>query len=211
MEKKICILLILLLPGVVFADEILFLHLKIYKSGNAEISDIKVANNIKNYIYPGDYSAILISSSGEVIDSVDFSVNFLLYSNPPQEVDPEIVTLRLFYNPNIKTLLVKKNNVVLLQQDIDTFLCNNNSECDKFETTLTCLDCSDQKDGICNIAEDGILDSDCVLKNDPDYFKLYSLQKESNDLNYFKLYLLQKESILQKINNILIRFFEKFR
>ena len=111
-----------------------------------------------------DFSLLVQDSESNVIQTIDFSPNFLL---PESSVIVNIAhkSFSLPYTNNIKTIRMLYEGKELVSVDLQPLLCNRDLECSGFENYLSCpSDCpSGSKDNFCDKKEDNICDPDCFI------------------------------------------------
>jgi hypothetical protein len=118
----------------------------------------------------GVFKAQLVSSSGSSISSLYFAPSFMVLSDPPVEVDVTEVLLYMEYSANARYLRVYRGNELKLEEDIQKLTCNNDGDCNNFETYLSCPDCKwYDEDTICNSRYDDLYcDLDCYGDSNED-------------------------------------------
>ena len=120
----------------------------------------------------GDYSLRILDSNNNIVHKKNFSIDFIIFSDPPIITNESIIFEIVKYNESMKKLEIYYNNSKIFSQSIQSF-CNRNSVCETGEDYLSCSDCkSNARDGRCNRQEGDGCDFDCVEGLDADCVEL---------------------------------------
>ena len=125
----------------------------------------------------GEFEALITSEQDETISQINFVPKFMIFSNPPEETDFDIVTLQFPYSYNMKSLKINWNNpyteetIEKLSVDISELLCNNDGTCNS-ETGENYYSCPQDcpwyaEDNMClGYSGDKFCDLDCYEDDD---------------------------------------------
>jgi len=173
MKKAVLFILVLLAAQAVQAEKVLSISLNIYKNDSVDVNYLKVGENRPTrYVVDGDYRVQLLSSTGEVVWNKTIQIMFMVFTDPPEPIDPSLVNLEIKYEQDMRRINLYNKDKLIYSQEIKG--CNLNGVCEtKYESYLSCpADCPlDRKDGICIKNGDGICDPDCLPGADPDCAK----------------------------------------
>jgi len=183
MKTKIILALTLalvLMPAVMAANvRVLTLELEAARAGTFSLTSYGVNEGIVDESATGDYTLEIVDSSGAVLYTTGFDLEFLAYPSeyesltPGQaqqrggdigsiEVDEITLSFNVPYSKDVASMRLNKNGAEVFTADLTT--CNENGACEpaKAENFLSCsVDCAAaSEDGYC----DGIFDKKC----DPD-------------------------------------------
>jgi hypothetical protein len=173
MNKKFILLGILWLLIFVYnfsARKVLVLNFEINRDNNIKVEKMYLDEGYQTrYLPKGDYSVELIDNEGNVINKLNFKVDFVIYTDPPTLVNETWYEIALDYYKSAEKVRIKYKEKVLFESTLKV-LCNNNSRCDENENVLSCpSDCNaGNADYYCTGYEDGICDPDCSYKLDKD-------------------------------------------
>lgn len=138
---------------------------------NAQPDEIGYGTVPWNASVPGIMRLDLLKQDGMVLSSYGFYPDFLLLSDPPQELNETAVLLVLPYGQGDRYLKVYSPAGEELSLDLQQELCNGNGKCDRSENYYSCpKDCSlNSRDGVCaGVSYDGGCDPDCPARLDLD-------------------------------------------
>ena len=171
MKKNAFIVLgVLALMQAASAERVLSVDLDVYKNDSVVLHKMIVEEGLPAiYVEPGDYLLQITDESGKNISVTPIKVSFIVWSDPPSEMNPSMITLNIPYNKEMRVLKLYKGGKQIFLKKID--VCNGNGACKiGFETHLSCPgDCPlKQKDGVCIKDTDGICDPDCAQRVDQD-------------------------------------------
>ncbi|MFH1132942.1 MAG: hypothetical protein V1735_00460 [Nanoarchaeota archaeon] len=134
-------------------------------------SDFQVTSGRLSEASPGreDVLVRILGRDGSVLSSHGYSLDFILFSDPPHEIEQDIVFDEIRYDCHMATLQVLRGDHVVFSEDL-MHLCVRNGVCGEGENYLSCVeDCRPwASDGVCNSDEDGNCDADCMAGIDPD-------------------------------------------
>lgn len=168
--KKLIILIIFF--GIVFAaDKVLTVHFTIDKQDNIEINKLYIVNGTEDrFENKGPYAVQLIDEQGNILRSLDFDVDFILYTDPPKPLKESGGILGIRYNDAADKLVIKHNDKIIYSENITGKFCNKDSKCNNYENIVSCPnDCTAaSEDGYCTHEADAICDPDCAAVHDPD-------------------------------------------
>jgi len=160
----------LLLMHAVSAEQVLSVELDVYKNDSVVLHQMTVEEGYSTkYVSPGDYRLQITDASGKNLSDTVVGLSFMVWSDPPQEMDPSALSLRISYTKDMRILKLYRSDKLLFTSDIN--VCNDDGACEMgFETHLSCPgDCPQgSRDGICTPEKDGVCDPDCAQGADPD-------------------------------------------
>ena len=109
------------------------------------------------------YSLKILDKNKQVLYKEDFSLGFIVFSDPPIITDEAIFYSCIKYDCHMDELKVYHDDNLVYSKKIKIF-CNYNGTCDSGESYWSCIsDCEPwAKDGFCNRANDGHCDLDCI-------------------------------------------------
>ena len=169
--KKIFVLLLLI--GVAFAySKVLVVDFKIDKWDNIKSLALSVVNGSETWCgTDGPYEIQLLDKEGNILKSRNFSISFILYTDPPRSLDESGVSCDLEFDiTRAESLVIKHDGKIIHSEDIKDKFCNNDLTCNNYENIVSCpKDCNaSSEDGYCTGLSDGICDPDCASVHDPD-------------------------------------------
>ncbi len=116
----------------------------------------------------GEYSLKILDQSNNTLYQKNFSVHFIVFSDPPTFVNESIIFEIFKHQDPMRKLEVYHNDNLIFSHDIPSF-CNNNSVCEENENYISCSDCKTNAiDDICNRERGDDCDFDCLEGLDPD-------------------------------------------
>jgi hypothetical protein len=171
MKKNIlsCLLILLIIPQIVFAEDVLSLYLDVYKNDTVILEELKIIpGKPTQYMTPGDYTLQITDVENKIIFEKSIGLNFLIMTDPPTPTDTSYINIRIIYEPQMSNLkLLHGENEIFSKKIV---ICNNDGICENFESYLSCpSDCPlSSIDGICINDRDGVCDPDCTPGADSD-------------------------------------------
>jgi hypothetical protein len=177
MGIKYILLLFLLTPllaPLVFAESSLHLDIYLYINVNDTVKllnlSILLGPEIPLFYPEGNFTFQIFSRNNQIVYQRNFSVDFVILSEPPVFTNETIIFLSVPLLPNMQTIRLLKGKKLIFEENIEKFLCNHNTKCENFENFYSCPDdCpSGSKDNVCDALRDGRCDPDCAEGIDPD-------------------------------------------
>ncbi len=142
--------------------------------GEISIKDVVVRDlGILDVEVVSEYNVEFMDSDGNSLGISYFEPKFYVHSTELDIVIPidfSSVSVVHPYSNRIETFVIKNEDKILLEDNLQKYLCNQNQICDEFESYEFCSDdCrSGYEDGYCDSVEDDLCDPDCVLQLDSD-------------------------------------------
>ena len=167
-------LLVPLLAPLVSAESSLHLNIYLYINVNDTVKLLNLSilsgPEIPLFYPEGNFTFQILSRGGQIVYQKNFSVDFVILSDPPIFTNETIILLSAPILPNMQTIRLFKGKKLILEENIEKFLCNHNAKCENFENFYSFPDdCpSGSKDNICDALIDGKCDPDCLEGVDPD-------------------------------------------
>jgi len=177
MGIKYILLLFLLVPllaPLVSAESSLHLNIYLYINVNDTVKLLNLSilsgPEIPLFYPEGNFTFQIFSRNDQIVYQRNFSVDFVILSDPPIFTNETIIFLSVPLLPNMQTIKLFKGKKLIFEENIEKFLCNHNAKCENFENFYSCPDdCSSgSKDNICDALIDGKCDPDCPEGVDPD-------------------------------------------
>lgn len=135
MDKKTSLVLfigIVFLSNLVSAEPLLSLNYAICKNDSVLINNINYVNGT-NKIYESadnEYNLKINDKYNRTIITLNIPVSFLIFSEPPIEVNCSLGYQRLPWEPDSKYLIFYHTNSPLQSIDLTEYFCNKNKKCE---------------------------------------------------------------------------------
>ena len=123
----------------------------------------------------GNYTVKILSTSNSLLSETKYWIAYDLIIHGQDGVsfynsNESLRTLYLPFDEQAKFLVFERNGTEITRFDLGTQTCNNDANCDSFESNLTCPnDCPlGEPDTHCDNSIDGVCDEDCAENVDFD-------------------------------------------
>ncbi|MFH1285322.1 MAG: hypothetical protein ABIH99_01945 [Candidatus Micrarchaeota archaeon] len=172
MKKIVFILCFLVMLGSTL-EVVVVTQFTISKPENITMDEMYVGIGGQSDFTWGPYAVQLLDKDNNIIEEVNFSVEFVMYKDPGGtiDIDKTYRWLAVRFNENATKLrVVHGNNILFEESNLPLAVCNRNGTCDKYENIFSCPnDCSAKdEDNFCSALDDGICDPDCSYVGDKD-------------------------------------------
>jgi len=150
------------------AGEIFVATFEITKSGEIKNFSYEIEEGSIRFTLPGPYTGSLVDEKGKELSKVNFTVDFIIFTEPPKELEEQFILLTLPWRSEAKEFVLRYKEKILATFNIE--ICNKNKICEKNENFLICYyDCpSGSSDNYCDGAIDFKCDPDCAPSADVD-------------------------------------------
>lgn len=169
-NRRVIIAALVFMAALVGAEKVLETDIDVYRDDRVVINSLRVTNGYETLLIPeGKYRLDILNSRGNVMRSIPMDPSFVIYTDPPAEMDHATIALRIDYSEDMYAIKIYNSGKEIYSGLINT--CDNDGVCEtSSESSLSCpKDCPlDKPDGICVALSDGLCDPDCIAGADPD-------------------------------------------
>lgn len=92
--------------------------------------DMELEDGRQDYIGKYEFEIQLLDSSKNIINETTASSDFYLFSEPPVELEEDVLFFSFEKKNNAKYIRVFYNDSVILEQEFKSLLCNSNGKCE---------------------------------------------------------------------------------
>ncbi len=163
-----CMVVLLALPSLAFAEEIMFMEFDITREGKVSMNWLSVIEGSPDQSVDGNYAAVVLDREGSEISRTKFSVSFYM-SGTYEELSQRTVMMKIPYREDAYAVQIQKNGAMIFSYPIGS-VCDSNLKCEGNENYASCSsDCqSGGRDNYCDGVQDGRCDPDCAVSGDVD-------------------------------------------